>query len=82
MNVLADELADAVEHTFCNEPIIGDLIARSATTIAEMNFALKLAKALLERTGNFNTPISSTAINSPTIGQYIDRALAAGDRST
>ena len=75
MNALANELADAVETA---GPIQGVLIAKAATRIAKMDFALKLAKTLLERTGNLDTPISSEKPNGPTIGTFIERALAAG----
>ena len=74
MNALADELADAVESA---GPIQGVLIAKAASAVATMDYALRLAKALLERTGNLDTPISSEKPNGPTIRTVIEKVLAA-----
>ena len=72
MNVLANELADAVESA---GPIQGVLIAKAATGIAKMDYALKMARALLERTGTLDTPISSESPSGPTIRTVIEKAL-------
>jgi hypothetical protein len=73
MNSIAQELVDAAESA---GPDKGVLLLKAANAMARMDFALKLAKTLLERTGNFDTPISSEKPNGPTIGGYIERALA------
>ena len=73
MNELANELADAVESA---GPVEGVLIAKAASAIATMDYALRLAKALLDRTGNLHTLISSEKPNGPTIGTVIEKVLA------
>jgi hypothetical protein len=73
MNASAKELADMVQGA---GPIQGPLIAKAASTVVKIDSALWMARALLERTGQLDTPICSP--NGPTIGVIIDRALAVG----
>ncbi len=77
MNSTAKELADAVGATGFDRAAEGVLMAKSATAIVEMDSALRMARAVLERTGNLDAPVARLDPRRSTIGEIINQALDA-----